>query len=270
MKRPDFSKYDIVARKDDEHHKYVVVKGPYKKDNGWAMIVNDRMFGRYDRFNWHDEEMDARNFVIVKKGIVGVFRMKLSKPAIVVGVIFAVLAFFGLWFMGNYNSMLTANNGVDKSWADVEVQYQRRFDLVDNLVESVKGSQIQEQKVFGDIAKARSQYQNASNPDDKAQAATSMDTNIALIPKLQEAYPELRSNENVKSLMGELTSTENQIAPTRNRYNEVVTNYNNNIGRFPKNMFANLFGFEKRQLFKSESSAARAPEVNFSGEKREE
>lgn len=189
--------------------------------------------------------------------------MKLSKPAIVTAIILGIVAFFGLWFAGNYNGLVSASTAVDNTWAKVESQYQRRLDLIDNVVSSVKGSQGQEQKVFGDIAKARTQYNQAKTSDEKATAASSIETNVALIPRLQEAYPELKSNEQVSKLIGELSGTENGILDVRNRYNDAVTNYNTNIRRFPKNIFAGLFGFEKRNLFQADAGANKAPKVNF-------
>lgn len=268
MKKPDFAKYDLVAESATNSGEYLVVRGPYRKGDKWMMIVNDRLFGRYERFDWYDKEVEADKFVLVSRGLIGRFKyMKLSKPAIVTAVVLFVLLFFGLIFAGNYNSLVTGRNAVDNSWSKVETQYQRRFDLIGNLVESVKGSQLQEQKVFKDIADGRKQYnaaQQTGNQNDQAAAASRIETNVALIPRLQEAYPELKSNQNVQALMGELSGTENGIAQKRDNYNDVVTNYNNNITRFPKNIFAGLFDFDKRSLFKAESSAAQAPKVDFS------
>lgn len=189
--------------------------------------------------------------------------MKLSKPAIVSGVMLIFALMVSVWFMGNYNSLVGAREDVDNSWARVETQYQRRFDLIGNLVESVKGAQGQEQEVFGRIAEARKQYQNATTSDEKARAASAMETNIAVIPRLQEAYPELRSNETVKALMTELQSTENSVAAVRDKYNDTVTNYNKNIQSFPKNVFANIFGFDERQQFKATSGAEKVPTVKL-------
>lgn len=189
--------------------------------------------------------------------------MKLSKPAIITAIVLGVILFLGLWFAGNYNSLVSASNGVDNAWSKVETQYQRRLDLIDNIVASVKGSQLQEQKVFGDIAKARTQYNQATSAEGKAEAASSIETNVALIPRLQEAYPELKSNEQVSKLIGELAGTENGILDVRNRYNDAVTNYNTNITRFPKSIFASMFDYDKRSLFKADSAASKAPTVKF-------
>ena len=192
--------------------------------------------------------------------------MKVNSKGVFAGVVaFVVLAFVG-WIVANFNSLVTMNEDVDNAWAKVETQYQRRFDLVGNLVESVKGSQLQEQEVFKAIANARSQYQGAQSKGDEnsqAQAASSIETNLALVPRLQEAYPELKSNQNVQSLMGQLTGTEDQIATVRDRYNDTVTNYNKGVQQIPKVLFASMFGYKERVQFKANSAAATAPTVNF-------
>lgn len=262
--KPDFIKFDLVSTKEIGAKQALVVQSPYKKDDTWAMIVNERLFGRYDRFEWHDKEVNASEYILINRGFLGRFKnMKISKPAIVTGIALLAILFIGLTFSGNYNSLVTGRNAVDNSWAKVETQYQRRMDLIDNVVASAKGAQGNEQKVFGDIAKARSQYNSATTTDGKAQAASTIETNVALIPRLQEAYPELKSNEQISKLITELQGTENDIAATRNAYNDVVTNYNNNITRFPKNIFAGIFNFDQRKLFKSNPTAATAPKVNF-------
>ena len=197
---------------------------------------------------------------IVKKGR---HNMKLSTPAIITGIVLGTVMLVFLWFTGNYNSLVGAKNQTDQSWSQVETQYQRRLDLVGNLVASTKGAQGQEREVFGKIAEARTQYNNATTSSDKAAAASSVETNVALIPRLQEAYPELKSNQQVQSLMNQLTGTEDGILAARDNYNKVATNYNTNIERFPKNVFANIFGFKPFALFKAKAAAANAPEVKF-------
>lgn len=187
----------------------------------------------------------------------------LSKTAIATGSVLAFVAVFGLWFMGNYNSLVSARAQVNNAWAKVDTQYQRRFDLIDNLVSSVKGSQKQEITVFGKIADARSKYSSATSQDGKVAAANDIETNIALLPRLQEAYPELKSNALVQSLMSDMKSTEDGILSARDNYNTVATNYNVNIQRFPKSIFASAFGFSEKELFKSEQGSAKAPKVNF-------
>lgn len=188
----------------------------------------------------------------------------MSKAAISTLIFLILIVISGMWLTGNYNSLVVAKAQVDNSWAKIETQYQRRLDLIDNLVESVKGAQGQEKAVFIAIADARTRYANApTGSSERANAASDMETNIALIPRLQEAYPELRSNEQVSRLMSELTSTENGIQSVRDGYNTVATNYNVNIRRFPKSVFAALFHFEASKLFQSDKGAENAPKVKF-------
>lgn len=187
----------------------------------------------------------------------------MSKLAIGTGIILGFFLLVGLWFVGNYNSLISSRNQVDQAWGSVETQYQRRFDLIDNLVTSVKGAQKQELEVFSVIAEARKVYNNSSNTNDKTEAANIIETGISLIPRLQEAYPELKSNQQITTLMNDLRGTEDGILKVRDSYNKTVTNYNTNIQRFPKNLFARSFGFEKRSLFKAEAGSQKAPKVNL-------
>jgi LemA protein len=187
----------------------------------------------------------------------------MTKPATITGGILVFFLIVGLWIMGNFNSLISSKNAVDKSWSKVETQYQRRLDLIDNLVSSTKGAQGQEREVFIKIAEARTRYNNASSSTDKAQAASQIETNVALLPRLQEAYPDLKSNQQVQSLMNQLTTTEDGILKARDGYNDTTTNYNIGIQRFPKNLFAGWFGFAKIALFKADSGANKAPQVKF-------
>lgn len=188
----------------------------------------------------------------------------LSKSAIWTGAVLGFLLIVGLMFAGNYNSMVASRNKTTQSWGTVETAYQRRFDLIGNLVSSVKGAQGQEQAVFGKIADARAAYASASNPSDKAKAASQIETNVALVPRLQEAYPDLKSNQQVTQLMNQLTGTEDGIMSARNAYNDQATKFNTSIERFPSNVFAGLYGFKEFTLFKADPGAATAPKVDFS------
>lgn len=187
----------------------------------------------------------------------------MSKAAITAGIVVGVVMFFILWGVGNYNSLISSRNQVEKSWSMVETQYQKRFDSIDNYVESAKGAQGQEREVFIKIAEARNAYNTATTDNEKASAASSLETNIALLPRLQEAYPDLKSNQQVQTLMENIKATEGDIAHARDQYNTTANNYNTNIERFPKNMFANTFGFEKKTLFKADEGAAKATKVKF-------
>jgi LemA protein len=188
--------------------------------------------------------------------------MNLSRSAIITAIALGILAFLGLWFAGNYNSLVSSRNAVDNSWAKVETQYQKRLDTIDNLATAVKSAQGQEAKVFGDIAKARQAYNSAGTTNQKAAAASQIES-INIVPRLQEAYPELKSNAQVQSLMDQLMATEKDIAGVRNDYNDTVTNYNNNVSRFPKSIFAGIFGFQKAQLFKAEAGASKGVKLNL-------
>lgn len=187
----------------------------------------------------------------------------MKSALITVGVIAFVVLIAGMTLMGSYNKLVTQNVTVDNSWAEVQTQYQRRFDLIDNLVASVKGAQGQELAVFTAIADARKQYVSAQTADEKVEAVNKIETNLALIPRLQEAYPELRSNDTLNRLMDEIAGTENRISIARDRYNEQVGIYNKEVKQFPTNVLAAFFGMGPREFFKADEAAATAPKVNF-------
>ena len=189
--------------------------------------------------------------------------MSLSKPAIVTGIIVGFLVIVGLWLAGNYNSLVTASNAVDNSKAKIDTQLERRYELIDNIVSSVEGSQAQENEVFGKIAAARKVGSSATSESGKADANATIDQQIALLPRLQEQYPDLKSNDQVTRLIQELQGTAGQVATARDKYNDTVTNYNNNITRFPKSIFANVFGFGKKELFKASVEAQKNPQVKI-------
>lgn len=191
--------------------------------------------------------------------------MKKLKAPIIVGVVLLFLLILGGWLAGNFNDLVRANNQVKNSLAKIETQEQRRYDLIDNIVGSVKGAQKQEVEVFGRIADARkiSSSPTASN-EEKAEASQVVSSQVtALIPRLQEAYPELKSNDQVSKLIGELQGTEGAIAKSRDAFNDTANNYNTNIQSFPKVLFANMFGFKTYDLYKADEAANKAPKVNF-------
>ena len=190
----------------------------------------------------------------MKKGL-------LITAAIVVGLVLLV----GGWFVGKYNSMVTGEQEVENKQAQVEVVLQRRYDLIPNLVNSVKGSMTQEQTVFGDIADARTRYAGiASGTSEKVEASNELEGAIGRLLVIMENYPELKSNETVQGLMDELAGTENRISVERQRYNDEVTTFNKLIKTFPNNLFAGLFGFEEKVRFEAVEEAETAPEVDLS------
>lgn len=187
----------------------------------------------------------------------GVRRMK--KLLIIIGII----AFFGLSLVGFYNSLVSKGLAVDNQWAQVETQYQRRFDLIPNLVKSVEGIMKQEQAVFGLIAEARTRYSGAATIEDKAKAATQLESALGRLLVVMENYPQLKSSENVTQLMDELAGTENRVSVERRRFNDLVKDYNLTIKKFPANLVAGVMGFKERSFFEAVSGAEVAPVVNI-------
>jgi LemA protein len=160
--------------------------------------------------------------------------------------------------------MVRKREAINSAWAQVDVVLQRRADLIPNLVETVKGVAGQEQKVFGDIAAARSALLNAKTPSDKIAANGQLDGALGRLLVIVENYPQLRSNENFMRLQDELAGTENRIAIERRRYNDAIQDYNTYIGLFPNNIVASLSGFTRNDAyFKAEEGSRTAPRVNF-------
>ncbi len=162
-----------------------------------------------------------------------------------------------------YNGLVKANENITGQWAQVETQYQRRFDLIPNLVNSVKGIMNQEKKVFGDLANARTRYAGATNTDDKVKAANDVESSLSRLLVVVENYPQLRSSETVLTLMAQLEGTENRISVERSRYNDMVRIYDTRIKGFPANVFAPIFGFKEKSYFQSQPGANKVPGVNF-------
>lgn len=175
----------------------------------------------------------------------------------------AIVLFLALNLVGFYNNLVTKTQAVDGQWAQVETQYQRRFDLIPNLVNSVEGMMKQEQKVFGDIAEARTRYSGAATIEEKVKAATELESALGRLLVIMENYPELRSAENVTQLMDELAGTENRISVERRRFNDLVRDYNTTIKKFPANLIAGTFGFNERSFFEAAEGAEQTPEVEI-------
>lgn len=162
-----------------------------------------------------------------------------------------------------YNSFVSQTNAIEGQWKQVEVQYQRRYDLIPNLVESAKGIQKQEQKVFGDLAQARASYAGAKTTDQRVQAANQLEGSLSRLLVIFENYPQLKSDQAVLRLQDELAGTENRIAVERRRYNEIVQSYNTSVGTLPGKLFAGVFGFAPKTYFQSASGSENAPKVSF-------
>ncbi len=182
-----------------------------------------------------------------------------KKTIIIISIIAAVFLIFVAYPWGTYNSLVKSREGVKAQWQQVETQYQRRFDLIPNLIESVKGIMAQEQQIFGDLAEARTRYTGNPTPEN----ATQVETALARLLVVVENYPELRSTETVSGLMAELAGTENRVAVERRRYNEEVRDYNQSIKTFPRNILAGIFGFNQEQYFEAQEGTENAPKVEL-------
>jgi len=184
-----------------------------------------------------------------------------------VGIIILVLLWVVgkvfLWGMGEYNSFITSNESIKGQWSQVENQYQRRFDLIPNIVETVKGVAKQEQEVFGAIAEARTRYSGATTPDQKAAAAGQVESALGRLLGIAESYPALQSSQAYRDLIVSLEGTENRISVERMKYNEVVKSYNTNVQRFPTSLIASLFGFGTHAYFEIADGVANVPKVQF-------
>jgi LemA protein len=178
-------------------------------------------------------------------------------------IIIAIVVLVALYVGSTYNTLITKNEMVTTQWSQVESQYQRRLDLIPNLVGSVQGIMNQEQEVFKAIADARSRYAGSTTPDEKAASATQVESALARLLVVMENYPQLRSVETVQTLMAELAGTENRVAVERMRYNEVVRDFNITVKTYPSGWVAALFGIPARELFEAAEGADVAPTVNF-------
>ena len=184
----------------------------------------------------------------------------------------AVIAIVLLWGVWGYNGLVNDSENVDNNWANVETQYQRRADLIPNLVNTVKGYATHEKETLEGVMKARSEAtQTKVDPTNltpqklaeyqKAQAGISQAVGRLMV--IQERYPDLKANQNFQELQAQLEGTENRINVARKDFNDAAKKYNVSIRSFPKNILAKMFGFEKKVYFEAQSGAEKAPEVKF-------
>ncbi len=195
--------------------------------------------------------------------------MKIFKKAM--AAVIAVVAMSGLTSC-NYNSLVEKEQKVNQSWAQVENQYQRRADLIPNLVNTVKGYSTHEQETLTKVTEARAKATSITlDADDLTEenlakyqeAQNELSGALKSLLAVTEAYPDLKANENFMNLQTQLEGTENRIATERMRYTEAVQDYNTSIKKFPTNIYAGWFGFEEKPQFKAEAGAQKAPEVKF-------
>jgi LemA protein len=187
-------------------------------------------------------------------------------------IFLGILAVVVVWAISGYNGLVSNDENVNQSWANVESAYQRRSDLIPNLVNTVKGYAEHEQKTLQDVVEARSKATSISidastaTPEQMQEwmaAQQEVGSALGRLIAVSESYPTLRANENFLELQAQLEGTENRIKVERDRYNEAVKSYNVKIRRFPTNILAGLFGFDKRTMFEAQEGAERAPEVEF-------
>jgi LemA protein len=184
-------------------------------------------------------------------------------------VILIIIVVLGLVTFAEYvsvkNSLVAKNEAVKSTWSQVDVVLQRRADLIPNLVNTVKGIAKQEQAVFGEIARARSQLLSAQTPADKISANQRLDGALGRLLAIAENYPQLRSSENFLRLQDELAGTENRIAVERKRYNDTLQDYNTYVQQFPNSIFAKWAGFKQNTAYFAASEGSRTvPKVDFS------
>jgi len=176
-------------------------------------------------------------------------------------VVVLLIVYFSI--KGTYNSLVRLDEGVKGAWAQVENQLQRRYDLIPNYVETVKGYAKQEREVFIRVTEARSRVGSANSIGDKINANNELSTALSRLLVVVERYPDLKSNQNFIRLQDELAGTENRIAVERRRYNEAVKSYNVKIRSFPTMLFAGMFGFSKAEFFEVPEAAKEPPKVEF-------
>lgn len=186
-------------------------------------------------------------------------------------IIAAIVAIVG-YCMSSYNTLVGQDEAVGTAWSNVENQYQRRVDLIPNLVNTVKGYASHEKETFEAVVSARAKATQTTvdidnlTPEKIAayqKAQGELGSALGRFLAITENYPELKANENFKELQAQLEGTENRISTERHKFNEVAKTYNTSIRRFPKNIIASMFGFEKRPYFEAQEGAEKAPEVKF-------
>jgi len=196
----------------------------------------------------------------------------MKKSLIVLLSIAGVVVLVGLWLAGAYNGLVKMDEGVKQAWAQVENVYQRRLDLIPNLVETVRGYAAHEKSTFVAVTEARAKAAGTLSPDvinspEKFKAfqesQTALSSALSRLLVVVEKYPELKANQNFLELQAQLEGTENRIAVERERFNKAAQIFNTIYRQFPTNVIAAMFGFNSKEYFKSESGASKAPKVQF-------
>lgn len=178
-------------------------------------------------------------------------------------ILIAIAAALVLWLIGIYNSLIRSRNRVDEAWSDIDVQTKRRYDLIPNLVETVKGYATHEKDLLENITKARSQAMQATDLHEKAAAENMLSDTLKSLFAVAENYPDLKASQNFAKLQDELTDTENKIMAARRFYNGNVRDFNTKIEVFPTNIVAGMLGFKKYEFFEATNEERENVTVSF-------
>lgn len=187
--------------------------------------------------------------------------MKGKSLLVIIGIV--IIAIVGVKLGGTYNKLGILDENMDVAWAQVENRLQERANLIPNLLETVKGYASHEKEIIGDISEARTKYSSAKTPQEFEEAEAEFTSAINSLNIIVENYPDLKANQNFADFQTELTGTERRITTERMRYNDSVKEYNSAIRRFPTNLIAGMFNFEKRQYFEINQQDAEVPKVEF-------
>ena len=178
-------------------------------------------------------------------------------------IILIIVVLLILFIISVYNSLVTLRQRVKNAFGQMDVQLQRRFDLIPNLVETVKGYMTHESDTLAKVTELRTAWAGAKTVDEKAKLDNELSNTLKTIMAVAEAYPDLKANQNFLKLQDELASTENQILTARTRFNEAVKPYNTHIKTFPNSLFAGIFGFKEKAYFNAVEGAEKPVEVKF-------
>lgn len=178
-------------------------------------------------------------------------------------VVLVIVVLLVLWIVATYNGLISLRNRVKDAWSQIDVQLKRRFDLIPNLVETVKGYTKHESETLENVVKARNTYLSASLPEDQMKADGELTKAISKLFALAESYPDLKANQNFTDLQKELNETENKIAISRQFYNDIVMQYNNKVEMVPSNIVASIFKFKKETFFEAAEAERENVQVKF-------
>jgi len=182
---------------------------------------------------------------------------------IAAAVLVGLVAIAVVHAIGTYNRMTSLDESANNAWANVDTVLQRRYDLIPNLVATVKGYAAHEKGILEEVTRLRSQWGSAETAAARAQVAGQMEGALARLMLVAEQYPDLKANQNFMALQDELSGTENRVSVERRRFNEAIQVYNTTIRRFPARLYAGMFGFERRAPFEAAAEAREAPKVQF-------